>query len=342
MSSSPIPTPTSILSFTGTRFLCVDFHLGGWPPCALPTPISLHFLGGFTPSSTRFDHIVSPRFSHRLNLSASSSSVAGLHLPLSILRTASGETLKWFASTGVVNRSGAVWFKCRIPSMASGESFLRGFQASPPSFSLSAAFCNCHDGLSLIWAGPWSASREAPAFLLYSALSVCHDGLSLVCAGAGRSSREAPVLLLYPGILNSSDAANSACLSSSFPGDVRGSRSSALERRCRAVVENRRAAGRDTAVRVRGRNSAVDTERMNRLNVLWEHEKQFISEACVNEGFRRTKTFRKDVARTHPPRYRQEMRLSGHTVRRTLLPHIKLQPQLQSSQNLLIHLELCH
>jgi hypothetical protein len=31
-----------------------------------------------------------------------------------------------------------------MPSIVSGESFLRGFQASSPNFSLSAAFWTCH------------------------------------------------------------------------------------------------------------------------------------------------------------------------------------------------------
>lgn len=48
----------------------------------------------------------------------------------------------------MVNLSGCVWCRCRIPSIVSGDNFLRGFHASPPSFSLRASFCVSQAGLS--------------------------------------------------------------------------------------------------------------------------------------------------------------------------------------------------
>lgn len=142
--------PCSVkLSRTSTRFLCRDFHRGLSPFCALPTPISLHRLGGLTPISTRLDHILSPLLSHLCILDSSSSSDAR-HLLFRMRRMASAETLKCSERTGVVNLSGCVWLRCRIPSIVSGDSFLRGFHASPFNFSRTVAFCACHAGLSVL------------------------------------------------------------------------------------------------------------------------------------------------------------------------------------------------
>lgn len=97
------------------------------------------------PISTRFDQILSPRLSHRCIRSSCSSSL-GRHLLFSMRRMASDETLKCSASTGVVNLAGCVWCRCRMPSIVSGESFLRGFHASPLSFLFMASFSACHAG----------------------------------------------------------------------------------------------------------------------------------------------------------------------------------------------------
>jgi hypothetical protein len=136
-----------MLSLTPTWFRFLDFHLGISPFSVRPTPISLHFFGGLIPISTKLDHILSPRLFH-LSILASYSSSDGRHLLLSMRRMASGETLKCSARTGVVNLSGCVLCKCRMPSMVSGDSFLRGFHASPPSFSFKASFCTAHAGRS--------------------------------------------------------------------------------------------------------------------------------------------------------------------------------------------------
>src|SRR6266576_1355980 len=91
--SSTIGTNSSpVEELTATWFLHLVFHFGTSPFLALPTPISLHFLGGFTPISTKLDQIVSPRLSHLLILSSCSSS-EGFHLLFKILRIASGDTL---------------------------------------------------------------------------------------------------------------------------------------------------------------------------------------------------------------------------------------------------------
>jgi len=146
-----LPSSTTKLSFalslTSTMFLCRDFHFGRSPFVALPTPISLHTFGGLTPISTRFVHIRSPLLLH-LAILATYSSSEGCHLLFSMRRMASGLTLKCSAKTGVVNLSGWVLCRCRMPSIVSGDSFLRGFQASPPSFSLKASFCIAQTGRS--------------------------------------------------------------------------------------------------------------------------------------------------------------------------------------------------
>ncbi len=134
------------LSLTMIWFLFLDFHTGCLSPSsARPTPISLHFFGGLMPISTRFDQILSPLLSHLCILSSCSSSL-GCHLLFSMRRMASEETLKCSASTGVVNLWGCVWCKCRMPSIVSGDNFLRGFQASPFSFFFMASFSSCHAG----------------------------------------------------------------------------------------------------------------------------------------------------------------------------------------------------
>jgi hypothetical protein len=147
---SPLSTTilSLMLSFTSGRPCTLVFHFGRSPPDVLPTPISLHFFGGLTPISTKFVHILSPRLFH-LSIRSSYSTSEGCHLLFRIRRMASGETLKCSASMGVVNLSGCVSFRCRMPSMVSGDSFLRGLQASPFSFSRSASFCFCHAGRSL-------------------------------------------------------------------------------------------------------------------------------------------------------------------------------------------------
>jgi hypothetical protein len=148
MISPPSTTKLSLaLSLTCTMFLRSDFHFGRSPPVARPTPISLHFFGGLTPISTRLVHIRSPLLFH-LSMRASYSSSEGCHLLFKMRRIASEETLKCSASIGVVNLSGAVLCRWRMPSMVSGESFLRGFHASPPSFSFKASFCIAQCGRS--------------------------------------------------------------------------------------------------------------------------------------------------------------------------------------------------
>lgn len=104
------PSSTTKLSPALSRTsinLLLPFHFGLSPSVDLPTPISLHTLGGFTPISTIFDHILSPRLSH-LCIRASCSSSDGCHLLLRMRRMASGETLKCCDRTGVVNLEGCV------------------------------------------------------------------------------------------------------------------------------------------------------------------------------------------------------------------------------------------
>ena len=66
-----------------------------------------------------------------------------------------------------------------MPSIASGDSFFRGFQASPPSFSFNAAFSNCHLPLSV-------GFRSRSGNVLNDCLSGVYSFFCLL--GAGRWS----------------------------------------------------------------------------------------------------------------------------------------------------------
>jgi len=146
---SPSSTIKSLLalSFTSAVTLRLPFHIGLSPLLERPTPISLQCFGGLTPISTRFVQILSPRLSQRC-IRASCSSSFGCQLLLRMRRIASTETLKCAERTGVVNRLGCVRLRCRMPSIVSGDNFLRGFQASPPSFSFNASFWIAQSGRS--------------------------------------------------------------------------------------------------------------------------------------------------------------------------------------------------
>jgi hypothetical protein len=65
-----------------------------------------------------------------------------------------------------------------MPSIVSGDSFLRGFQASPFNFSLSAAFWACHDGRSFL-----IGSSSSSAMISMLSFVDCGAALSALCGG---------------------------------------------------------------------------------------------------------------------------------------------------------------
>lgn len=99
---------------------------------------AVRFVFGRSPNWVRWLQIRWCRLSHR-SRRLSNSAADARHLLFRIRRMASGDTSNCSARTGVVNLSGAIECRCRIPSRASGDSFLTGFHPSL-NFSCRAVF----------------------------------------------------------------------------------------------------------------------------------------------------------------------------------------------------------
>lgn len=101
-------------------------------------------LGGRRPSSAFWSQILSWRRAHLSLRSCMAAWSFGLHLLFKMRRMASGETLKCSDRDSVEYFSGSWACRPRIPSTASGDNFLRGFQPVS-NFLVKAFFCTCHD-----------------------------------------------------------------------------------------------------------------------------------------------------------------------------------------------------
>lgn len=135
------PNPVATQAFRALSKIC--FALNSSSNCSGSSTFLSFVLCGLRPSSACKSHIRSCRLAH-LSLLFSICSPDGRHLLFKIRRIASGETLKCSASTGVDHLSESCSCSVRMPSMASGDSFFRGFQPSSPNFSFRASFCSCH------------------------------------------------------------------------------------------------------------------------------------------------------------------------------------------------------
>jgi hypothetical protein len=149
-SQNPLPEfvahPTNVISLLLTTVRVASSFLPAWPsfcsPTTLPTPISLHLLGGLSPNSAISVHFLTPLRSHLFSLSSLSSSF-GCHLLFNIRRMFSGETLNWLDSVSVEYVAGSEVCRARMPSSVSGERRLRGCQVESPNLLRLADFWIC-------------------------------------------------------------------------------------------------------------------------------------------------------------------------------------------------------